>query len=40
MLAQAAIRDKTWKETIFKIVAGRINVSIIDVAIDICKTIT
>ena len=26
--AQADLRDKTWKETIFKIIAGRINVSI------------
>ena len=25
-LAQAALRGKTWKETIFKIIAGRINI--------------
>ena len=29
--AQAALRDKSWRETIFKIMAGRINVSICNV---------
>ena len=27
LAAQAALRDKTWKETLFKIMAERINVS-------------
>ena len=30
-MAQVALREKLWKETIFKIMAGRINVSICNV---------
>ena len=30
---QAVVREKTWKETIFKIMVGRINVSISSVVI-------
>ena len=30
-LAKGALRDKSWRETIFKIMAGRINVSICNV---------
>ena len=32
---QAALRDKLWKKTIFKIMAGRINVSICDMIVNI-----
>ena len=32
-LAQAVLRDKSWMETIFRIMAGRINVSICNVVI-------